>query len=117
MARLFVYGTLKPVARERGGRPAHVWGRMWENGSHPAIRLTKPGDGYRIAGLVFEVADDDLAEFDRIEGVVRCWYRRARVMTVEGETVWVYEGARYPDDPDRWRERVPGEDHAVAWQQ
>jgi len=82
---LFVYGTLKPIARRRGGRPAHVWGRMWDNGSYPAIRLTEPGDGYRIAGLVFHVNGDDLAAFDRIEGVAHGWYRRVKARTVEGE--------------------------------
>jgi len=90
---LFVYGTLKPIARQRGGRPAHVWGRMWENGSYPAIRLTDPGDGYLIGGLVSEVTEGDLAEFDRIEGVEHGWYRRVKARTVEGDEVWVYEGA------------------------
>jgi len=94
---LFVYGTLKPIARQRGGRPAHVWGRMWENGSYPAIRLTEPGDGYLIAGLVFGVTDDDLAEFDRREGVAHGWYRRVKEGTTEGEVVRVYEGARCLD--------------------
>lgn len=74
MARLFVYGTLKPIARQRGGRPAHIWGRMWENGAYPAIQLIKPNDGYLTAGLVFEATDSDLTEFGRREGVAQGWY-------------------------------------------
>lgn len=91
---LFVYGTLKPIARQRGGHPAHVWGRMWENGSYPAMRLTQSGDGHLIAGLVFQVTDAELADFDRLEGVAHGWYRRVRARTDEGDQVWVYEGVQ-----------------------
>ena len=115
---LFAYGTLKPVARQRGGHPAHVWGRMWDNGSYPAVRVTEPGDGYSIAGLVFRVTDDDLVEFDRIEGVTHGWYRRVRITTVEGEQVWVYEGARClrREGPRvRWRPGEPDHKGMLDW--
>jgi len=46
-----------------------------------------------VAGLVFEATPDDLARLDQYEGVEHEWYRRIRVTTVEGEEVWVYEGA------------------------
>lgn len=119
VARLFAYGTLKPIARQRGGRPAHVWGRMWDNGSYPAIRLTEPGDGHLVAGLVFEVRDDDLAEFDRMEGVAHGWYRRVRVTTVEGEEVWVYEGKRclssLNSTASTWRPVPSSWSRVVAW--
>lgn len=119
MACLFLYGTLKAVARQRGGRPAHVWGQMWENGAYPAIRLTRPGDGYLIPGLVFEVTLSDLAEFDRREGVAHVWYRRGRVKTVEGQEVWVYEAARCLSCQDardpRWQPMLPGTSGVADW--
>lgn len=68
---LFVYGTLKPIAGQRGGRPAHVWGRIWENGSYSGMRPTGPGDWYLVTGLVSEAIDDGLPEFERREGAAQ----------------------------------------------
>ena len=107
------------LARQRGDHPAHVWGRMWENGSYPAIRLGEPGDGYLIAVLVLNVTEIDLSEFDRREGVAYGWYRRLRVKTVEGEKVWVYEGvgclAGREHCPEEWPQMVPGRRGSAEW--
>ena len=116
MARLFVYGTLKPTARQRGGRPAHVWGRIWRDGCRVAVRLMEPGYGCTIAGLVFAVTPDELTAFDRRHGVESHSYRRVRARTVEGEEVWVYEGhecLRNADNP--WHSVRPGESRVADW--
>lgn len=89
---LFVYGTLKPMARKRRGRVAHVTGRMWCNGLYPAVRLEPRGQ--KLAGIVFEVTDDDLLELDAREGIAADWYRRVIVRTLEGQVAWVYEAER-----------------------
>lgn len=89
---LFVYGTLKPMARKRRGRGAHVSGRMWCNGLYPAVRLEPRG--MKVAGIVFAVTDEDLLELDAREGTGADWYRRVVVRTQEGQVAWVYEAER-----------------------
>jgi len=116
--RLFAYGTLRPIARRRGGRSARVYGRLWENGHYPGARLGEP-DGPMIAGLVFEVTAEDLASFDAREGVAHNWYRRVRTHTVGGETVWVYEADRcLTDDAGvhrQWRLVKPDRCNVAEW--
>jgi gamma-glutamylcyclotransferase (GGCT)/AIG2-like uncharacterized protein YtfP len=113
---LFVYGTLMPMARERGDRPARVHGTLWDSGACPAVVLGE-AEGPMVAGLVFEVTTEDLARLDAYEGVRQGWYRRVRVITVEGEEVWVYEGAACLRDGGRVRAgwvRVPVDQSGVA---
>ena len=116
--RLFVYGSLKPIARQRGGRPAQIYGRLWENAHYPAARVGEPG-GPMIAGLVFEVTSEDLASFDAREGTAHNWYRRVPTHTVEGETVWMYEADRCLTDgtgPGRqWRRVKPDGCNVAEW--
>lgn len=116
--RLFAYGTLKPVARQRGGRPAHIYGRLWDNGHYPAARLGEPG-GPMIAGLAFEVTSEELAAFDAREDIASGWYRRIRTRTLEHEEVWVYEGGRCIDggqtDGTAWRPVTPDERGIGEW--
>jgi gamma-glutamylcyclotransferase (GGCT)/AIG2-like uncharacterized protein YtfP len=115
---LFVYGTLMPMARERGGRPARVHGTLWDSGAYPAVVLTEAG-GPVVAGLVFEATPDDLARLDQYEGVEHGWCRRVRVVTVEGEEVWVYEGAGCLGDGSTvragWAHVPAGESGVAKW--
>ncbi len=103
-------------ARDAGGRPARIYGRLWDNGLYPAAKRGKPG-GSMVAGVVFEVTAQDLALFDAREGAAGNWYRRVKVRTVEGETVWMYEAARCLTDGrgsrGHWR-RVPPDGHGVV---
>ena len=113
---LFVYGTLMPMARERGGRPARVHGTLWDSGAYPAVALGEAG-GPMVAGLVFEVSADDLARLDHYEGAEHGWCRRVRVMTVESDQVWVYEGAGCLGDGSAMRAgavRVPSDGSGTA---
>ena len=93
----YVHSTLKPITLQRGGRPAHVWGRVLGNCPYPAIRLAELGEGFLIASMVFEVTAADLAEFGAREGTAHGWYRRVKAGTLGGEVVWAYEGARCLD--------------------
>ena len=115
---LFVYGTLMPMARERGGRPARVHGTLWDSGAYPAVALGEAG-GPAVAGLVFEVSAEDLARLDAYEGIEHSWYRRVRVMTVEGDQVWMYEGAGCLGDGNAvragWAHVPAGESGVAAW--
>lgn len=113
-----MYGTLQPLARRRGGRPARVFGRLWENGFYPAL-LLGDSDDPMVAGVVFEVTEADLAELDRREGTAAHWYRRVHSRTVEGEEVWVYEADRCLREGERigeqWRPIAAGDDGSIKW--
>jgi len=112
----FCYGTLMPMARERGGHPARIYGRLWHNGSYPAAVRGEPG-GPMVAGIVLEVTVDDLEQLDAYEGVGHGWYRRVRVRMLGGEDVWVYEGAGClcPGLGMAWRIVAPTSGYAMAW--
>jgi gamma-glutamylcyclotransferase (GGCT)/AIG2-like uncharacterized protein YtfP len=116
--KLFCYGTLMGEALQRGGRPARIYGRLWDNGLYPAARRGKPG-GPMVAGVVFEVTAEDLALFDAREGASGNWYRRVKVGTVEGELAWMYEAARCLTDAhgprSDWRRVLPDEHGVASW--
>ncbi len=113
-----VYGTLKQVARSRNGRAACVPGRLWDNGSYPALELGPPG-GPRVAGLVFAVSPEELRQFDAYEGVAHAWYRRVKACSTDGEVVWVYVGGRCLADANKpgspWKPLQPGAEGVVSW--
>jgi gamma-glutamylcyclotransferase (GGCT)/AIG2-like uncharacterized protein YtfP len=58
---------------------------------HPILRFS--GDpAHRVAGQVFRISSDELAQADRYEVAA---YRRVSVMLASGQQAWVYVDARY----------------------
>ena len=114
----FVYGTLKAMARSRNGRAACVPGRLWENGSYPALELAQSCETL-VRGLVFEVSAEDLQRLDAYEGVAHGWYRRVRIVTTAGAVVWAYVGEGCLADAGKpgsaWRLVKPGADGVIFW--
>jgi gamma-glutamylcyclotransferase (GGCT)/AIG2-like uncharacterized protein YtfP len=103
---LFVYGTLLP-GEERwsflerfvvgDGRVDAVAGRLYDTGEgYPAAAFDPdaPFDSPRVAGQVFELAEATLVEalevLDEVEDAVLGLYRRVRVDTDAGLSVWAY---------------------------
>jgi hypothetical protein len=112
MPRLFSYGTLQQddVQRSTFGRllsgSADVLPGFTEDlvaiddpqvvatsgkTHHPIVRHTGSGD-HRVAGTVFEISDDELAQADRYEVAA---YRRVAVTLASGIAAWVYVDARF----------------------
>jgi len=69
------------------------------------------------AKLVDGLPADDLEQLDAYEGVGHGWYRRVTVRTVEGDEVWMYEGAGCLGScsGDHWRLVAPGDDGTARW--
>ena len=116
---LLVYGTLKQMARSRNGRAACIPGRLWDNGSYPALELVQSRDTL-VAGLVFEVSAEELQRLDAYEGVAHGWYRRVRIVTTAGAVVWAYVGegclAGAGKPGSRWRLMKPGKGDITSWE-
>jgi len=115
---LFVYGTLKAMARSRNGRAACVPGRLWDNDSYPALELPQSCDTL-VAGLVFDVSAEELQRLDAYEGVAHGWYRRVRIVTTAGAVVWAYVGEGClagADNPGSdWRLVKPDPKGVISW--
>ena len=116
--RVFVYGTLKRLARRRGGREAFVFGHLYAAGIPAALPGTD-GDP-RIRGVVYPVDAADLRQLDRLEGVDRDFYRRQMVRLVDGSQAWMYTaGASMFDARGRlrpeWKALRPDAEGIVEW--
>jgi gamma-glutamylaminecyclotransferase len=96
--KVFVYGTLKKGSRSRGldrwGEGADFIGHavtskpifsLYDLGAFPAVGIT--GSNH-IAGEVWSVNDDTMADLDRIEGYP-AFYKRTQIDTTQGRA-WIY---------------------------
>lgn len=95
--KLFVYGTLKGQALRSGGKRATIKGKLYDLGPFPAVMLD--GD-HTIHGVAFDVTDEQMAGFDRYEGVPHLYTREKTTADISGtsEEVYVYQFASDPSD-------------------
>lgn len=114
MPLLFSYGTLQQenvqfatFGRKLAGEPDSLVGfkrtefritdleviRTSGKTLHPMATFTGES-GERIAGMVFEVTDEELEQADRYETDPA--YRRWRTRLLSGREAWVYADARFP---------------------
>lgn len=102
MPLLFGYGTLQDERVQQAlfgrlliGQPDELVGfeRMTVTIDGTSYYTVRPVDGAddRVPGLVFDVADDELARVDRYEGAD---YRRVITRLASGREAWVYVDAR-----------------------
>lgn len=92
MARLFVYGTLRDVDRQRGwlgrepqSRPARLEG--YRQTPHPfgPWPAARPDPSASIEGLLLEeLSEKDLTRLDEYEGVREGLYRRVLAVATAG---------------------------------
>ena len=90
--KLFVYGTLRPHAEDKT-----LWyvpgTAMFNLGRFPAAAESRY---FRVIGNILDVDDEELAAFDKYEGVDQGFYTREEVncLRVDGEegivTAWMY---------------------------
>jgi gamma-glutamylcyclotransferase (GGCT)/AIG2-like uncharacterized protein YtfP len=94
---LFVYGHLKPGYRPprtmTEAWPDRVRGLLYELPEYPVGLALGKGDSW-IRGFTLNIAEEELAELDRYEGLDQDVYRRVLVETELGFTAWAYEYAR-----------------------
>jgi len=116
--RVFVYGTLKGLARRQGGREAFVFGQLYAAGI-PAALPGIEGDP-RIRGVVYGVTLEDLRRLDMIEGIDRGFYRRQMVRLVDGSQAWMYTAGESMFDAHgrlrpEWKPLRPDAEGIVEW--
>jgi len=117
---VFVYGTLKRGQSQRGldrwGNGAEFVGQavtsqnnysLWNLGAFPAV---SSGES-RIAGEVWSVDNETLADLDRIEGHPD-FYKRIEVNTTQGKA-WMY----YIPDIDSYQSELinPDKNNISVW--
>ena len=85
---LFTYGILQESATVVK-KDCVIKGLMYDLGSFPVVTAVEPTVGYTIVGTLLEVTEENLVEFDLIEGVSSNMYRRQLIDTPQGEA-WIY---------------------------
>ena len=111
---VFVYGTLKTGCRPK----TIVKGKLRDNGSYPSIKLQhkigdKDSNADRIEVEICEVTKDQLAYWDRYEGVHRGLYNRVEVMAENNQVGYIYVGNESWLHADR--KVLPDCDGIVRW--
>lgn len=107
---VFVYGTLRSNAVNDASRfvsaefvqPDSITGEIYDLGWYPGLKLR--GDSV-VTGDVFSVTPEQLERLDAYEGCPSL-YRRRRIETLSGLTVFVYEY----NGPVHVNDFVPGGD-------